>query len=96
MIDYIMRLTWWQRIAVMLGFGHEDAPDYNEGMPPGYITTKQAAEELGISTQRVLVLIKSKRLPAERIGTVWIIKETDLELVRDRRPGNPKHRKNST
>lgn len=57
----------------------------------GLISTKEAAERLGVHRSRVLVLIKSGRLPARRVGTTWVIDEADLELpsVRERRTGYP-------
>ena len=54
------------------------------------ISAKQAAEILGVHHSRVRVLIKEKRLPAQKIGGAWIIKEKDLEKVKDRKPGRPK------
>lgn len=53
------------------------------------LTTVQAGARLGISDQRVRVLIKEGRLPATKIGGRWLIKESDLDAVRDRRPGRP-------
>ena len=57
------------------------------------ISVKQAARLLNISEVRVRVLIRTKRLPAERIGWAWVIEERNLELVKDRRPGNPNYLK---
>ena len=57
------------------------------------LSAKQAAEILGVHHSRVRVLIKEKRLPAQKIGGAWIIKEKDLELVKDRKPGRPKKQK---
>ena len=57
------------------------------------LTTEQAAERLGIGSQRVRDLIKAGRLPAERFGSQWLIKEKDLKLVAVRKPGRPKKRK---
>lgn len=56
----------------------------------GYITTKEASEQLGISVRRVLALIQSGDLPSERIGRSHIIKEENLNLVKERKPGRPK------
>jgi len=56
----------------------------------GYITTTQAAALLGLTRMRIQVLIKSGRLPAEKIGKIWLIKESDLELIRVRKPGRPR------
>jgi excisionase family DNA binding protein len=54
------------------------------------ITTNDAAEQLGVTVQRVHALIKDGRLPAERLGRDYVIREEDLALVADRRPGRPK------
>uniref|UniRef100_A0A6H1ZFV7 Putative DNA binding, helix-turn-helix domain containing protein n=1 Tax=viral metagenome TaxID=1070528 RepID=A0A6H1ZFV7_9ZZZZ len=53
------------------------------------ITTKKAAQTLGISPRRVLALIKSGRLPAAKVGRDWVIKKYDLKLVSSRKPGRP-------
>jgi len=54
------------------------------------LTTQQAADALGISRSRVLVLIGNGRLPAERIGSQHVIDRKDLAKVRVRKPGRPK------
>ncbi|MBA3334548.1 MAG: helix-turn-helix domain-containing protein [Acidobacteria bacterium] len=53
------------------------------------ITTKEAAEKLGVSMRRVTALIKDGRLPSQQVGREHLIKESDLELVRERKPGRP-------
>lgn len=53
------------------------------------ISTKEAAEKLDLSIRRVQALITSGRLPAQKIGNSYVVKEKDLELVRDRTPGRP-------
>lgn len=53
------------------------------------LTTKETAEKLGVSVRRVNDLITSGRLPAERFGNAYIIREQDLKLVADRKPGRP-------
>lgn len=55
----------------------------------GLLTTKQAAERLGISIPRIHQLINEGRLPAEKIGRDYVIKEEDLELVGERKVGRP-------
>ncbi|MDQ1611788.1 MAG: Helix-turn-helix domain [Pyrinomonadaceae bacterium] len=60
------------------------------------LTTQQAAEILGISTIRVRQLIGAGRLPAEKFGRDYMIKEEDLELVADRTPGRPPKAKAET
>lgn len=53
------------------------------------ITTREAAERLGVSMRRVTALIKDGRLPSTQIGREHLIKEKDLELVRERKVGRP-------
>lgn len=54
------------------------------------ISSKEAAEKLGLSIRRVQALITEGRLPAQKIGNSYIVREKDLELVRERTPGRPK------
>lgn len=54
----------------------------------------EAAKQLGVSRIRVNQLISSGRLPAEKVGRSFIIRESDLELVRERTPGRPAKVKN--
>lgn len=58
------------------------------------IGTKEAAEKLGVSQQRIQALIKDGRLPAKLVGRDYIINEDDLELVRERKTGRPPKTKN--
>jgi excisionase family DNA binding protein len=53
------------------------------------MTTQEAADELGVSVRRITELIRTGRLPSERFGKAHAIREEDLELVRDRKPGRP-------
>ncbi len=53
------------------------------------ITTREAAERLGVTMKRVQAMIRDERLPAEKMGRDYIIKEADLKLVADRKPGRP-------
>ena len=70
-------------VAMMLFRG------YALGEKTKMINTKQAAQSLGITPRRVIALISAGRLPAIKIGRDWIISESDLDLVRDRKPGRP-------
>jgi excisionase family DNA binding protein len=54
------------------------------------LTTPEAAERLGITLARVQQLIWKGRLPAQKIGRDYVIKEDDLKLVAERKPGRPK------
>jgi excisionase family DNA binding protein len=49
------------------------------------LTTKEVAEELGISLRQVQTLIQRNRLPATKKGRDWFVLEKDLELVRERK-----------
>ena len=55
-------------------------------------TTTQAAEELGISVQRIKQLCAEGRM-GMRIGRDWIITQDDIERNRIRKPGRPRTRK---
>jgi excisionase family DNA binding protein len=60
------------------------------------LSVKQAAAALGVNRQRVQQLIESKRLPAEKVGAYYVIREADLELVRERKAGRPPKAKAET
>lgn len=53
------------------------------------LTTKQAAERLGVSEQRVRALIASGRLKAAKFGNAHSIHERDLAVVATRTAGRP-------
>ena len=53
------------------------------------LTTREVAERLNISMRRVRALIESGQLPSKQYGRDHLIKESDLELVKDRKPGRP-------
>ena len=55
-----------------------------------YLTTKEAAEKLGVKIRMVQVLIQSGRLPATKFGRDYMIREQDLKLVEDRKVGRPR------
>lgn len=50
-----------------------------------YLTTKEAAEILGISPTRVAFLIREGRLKAEKAGNTWLILRSEVMLF-SRRP----------
>ena len=60
------------------------------------LTTKKVAERLGVSVRRVHALIQAERLPAEKFGRDYMIKEEDLKSVEDRKPGRPPKAKAET
>jgi excisionase family DNA binding protein len=53
------------------------------------LTTREAAERLGVSAARVRQLVLAGNLPAEKFGRDLMIKEADLKLVRNRPVGRP-------
>lgn len=58
-----------------------------------FITTKEASGRLGVSMRRVTALIREGRLPSLQVGREHLIKESDLELVKERKAGRPKKEK---
>ncbi|HEY1403079.1 MAG TPA: helix-turn-helix domain-containing protein, partial [Pyrinomonadaceae bacterium] len=54
------------------------------------LTTKEVAKLSGVSMRQVQALITNGRLPAQKYGRDYFIKETDLKLVEDRKVGRPK------
>jgi excisionase family DNA binding protein len=59
------------------------------------LTTKETAERLNISVRRVHQLIEAGRLPAEKMGRDYFIRDEDLKLVEDRKPGRPRKSPNT-
>ena len=53
------------------------------------LTTPQVAERLGIGIRRVQALIAAGRLPSQQFGRDHLIRERDLKLVTERKPGRP-------
>jgi excisionase family DNA binding protein len=58
-----------------------------ERMKP--LTTQEAAERLGVTSARIRAMILAGRLPAEKFGHVHMVREEDLALVANRKPGRP-------
>ena len=56
----------------------------------GFLSTKEAAARLKISVRRVQALIAVGRLPAEKIGNSYAIREIDLNVLNGRKNGRPK------
>jgi excisionase family DNA binding protein len=54
------------------------------------LTTNEVAERLGVTVQRIHALIKSGRLPAQKMGRDYFIQEEDLRLVEERKSGRPR------
>lgn len=55
-----------------------------------YLTTAEAAAELGVSYGRVMHLIYAGRIKAEKIGAQWLVRPSALERARNRKPGRPR------
>lgn len=53
------------------------------------LTTKEAAEKLGVTPARVRQLVLAGDLPAKKFGRDLMIKEADLKLVENRPMGRP-------
>jgi excisionase family DNA binding protein len=53
------------------------------------LSTNEVAEKLGVTSIRVRAMIRKGNLPAQKIGRDYVVKESDLELVKDRKPGRP-------
>lgn len=60
------------------------------------LTTGEVAERLGVTMKRVQAMIRDQRLPAEKMGRDYFIKEDDLKLVEGRKPGRPPKAKTDT
>jgi excisionase family DNA binding protein len=57
--------------------------------PVKLLTTAEVAERLGVHRTRVHALIVAGRLPAQKFGPIYMIKESDVKLVEERKPGRP-------
>ncbi len=53
------------------------------------LSVAETAVRLGVTRARVNQLINDKRLPAQRIGRSFVIREEDLSLVENRKTGRP-------
>lgn len=60
------------------------------------LTTKEAAARLDVTVRRVHQFIEEGRLPAKKMGRDYFIKEDDLKLVEDRKPGRPSKKASGT
>jgi excisionase family DNA binding protein len=54
------------------------SPETPEPTYPVLLSTRQAAHRLGLSRSRVRALMRLGRLPAKKVGTYWLIRESDL------------------
>jgi excisionase family DNA binding protein len=57
------------------------------------LSAKEVAEKLGVSDRRVRFLITSGKLLATRVGNSYVIQESDLKVMGERKNGRPKKEK---
>lgn len=57
------------------------------------LTTKQAGERLSVGVRRVHQFIEEGRLPAQKVGRDYLIKESDLKPLSGRKVGRPSTKK---
>lgn len=86
-------ISWWEIVCqdlkivlteIVIG---DNVPSMISGRR---LSVDEVAERLGISIVRVRVLIRTGRLPAEKFGSAYAVRETDLKLVAHRPPGRPR------
>ncbi len=53
------------------------------------LTTRQVAEKLGVTDSQVRYLILRGKLPAQKLGHINVVKESDIEAVKERKVGRP-------
>jgi|GEM_PF-3661671 len=46
---------------------------------PGYLTTAEISARAGVHQQHIGLLIREQKLPAIRVGSIWLVKEEDWE-----------------
>lgn len=63
--------------------------------PERLLTTIEAAQEIDRSPQQVSLLIMQGRLPAQKRGRDWLIKESDLQLLMSITKDRPADTRNS-
>ena len=59
-----------------------------------YLTTKETAEKLGVTTGRVRQMILAGQLHAEKFGRDLMINEADIKSVANRKSGRPQKAEN--
>lgn len=55
-----------------------------------YLTTQQASEIMGVTSERIRALIRNGRLPAQKVGRDWLIDPKALAGFEKRPQGNYK------
>lgn len=54
------------------------------------LTTSEVAERLGVTRWRINAMIRDNRLKAEKFGQIFLIRESDLKAVENRKVGRPR------
>jgi excisionase family DNA binding protein len=54
------------------------------------LSTADVAEQLGVTRQRVLELITSRRLPAIKVGRSYVVRAIDVSSLELRTVGRPR------
>ncbi len=54
------------------------------------LNTKEASEKLNVSAIRIRQLIQQGRIPATKVGRDYVIQESDLKDLAERKNGRPK------
>jgi len=54
------------------------------------LTISEVAKLKGVSRQRIFALIKSGRIPAEKVGVQWLIREREARLWQPQAAGRPR------
>jgi len=65
--------------------------DYNseEMSIAGYMTTEQAAQELGVTPSAIRQHLRRGNIEGTKIGGTWFIPVEELDKIRDAKPGRP-------
>lgn len=64
---------------------------------PRLLSTAEVAQQLGIHHYSVCRVIRDGRLPAQKIGRTWVVREEDVEeLARGYVPSRGRPRKQTT
>jgi excisionase family DNA binding protein len=50
----------------------------------GWLTTRDAAAELGYSEEYVRRLARNDRIDASKFGNIWLIKTSEVEEIKER------------
>ena len=63
-----------------------------------FLTTTEVAKALNLTRRRIVAMIAAGRLPAQSVGegdgVRYLVKRSDLKLLKNRKPGRPKGKNN--